>query len=102
MVPRRVPGPPFWVPGGAGPPSWASLGPVWPHSAPRVDFWRISVLICGVIVKPKSLKFVDKFRCVFGMFFGGVLEWFRCYCYDFLGALNILESERVFFQKWLF
>ena len=102
MMPRRAPGPPFWVPGG----SWTSLlgffGPMWPHSAPRVDFWRISELIWGVILSPKSMKFGVEFRCVFGMIFGGVLEWFWCYFYDFLGALKILESERGIFQKCLF
>ena len=63
-------------PGGAGPPFWASLGPLWPHSAPQVDFWNILGFIWGVILSPKSVKFGVDFRCVFGTLFGEVLEWF--------------------------
>ena len=48
------------------------------------------------------MKFGVEFRCVFGMICGGVLEWFWCYFYDFLGALKILESEMGIFQKCLF
>ena len=67
MVSQRGPGPPFWFPRGPGPPFWASWGPMWPHSAPRVEFWRISELIVGIILSEKSMKIGVDFRCGVGM-----------------------------------
>ena len=62
--------------GGPESPFWASLVPMWPHSAPQADFWTILGLIFGDVLNPKYVKFGVDFRCVFAMFFGGVLEWF--------------------------
>ena len=44
------------------------------HSAPKVDLWKILVLICGVIWNPKSMKFGVDVGCVLGMF---LLSGFR-------------------------
>ena len=62
------------TPEGAGPPFWASLGPMWPRSAPGVDFLKILGFIWGVISEAKWMKSGVEFRCVFGMLFGWVLD----------------------------
>ena len=59
---------------------WISLvglfGPMWPQSAPRVDFCRILGFIWTVILGLKSVKICVDFRYVFWKSFGGMLEWF--------------------------
>ena len=62
VVPQRRPGPPFWVPGRAIPSIWASLDPMLPHSAARVDFWTIADLILRFILNPKTMKYGVDFR----------------------------------------
>ena len=80
MVARRVPGRPFWGPRGgldlAFEPLWVPSGSHLGPQCPPGRFWRISGVIWESILSPKSMKFGVDFRCVFGMFFGGVLEWF--------------------------
>jgi len=80
MVPRRVPGPPFWGPRGSldlpFEPLWVPSGSHLGPQCPPGRFWRISDVIWEPILSPKSMKFGVDFRCVFGMLFGGVLEWF--------------------------
>ena len=51
---------------------WVPCGPTVPPSRLLEDFG----FIWGVILNPKSVKFGVDFRCVFGMLFGRVLEWF--------------------------
>ena len=88
--------------GDPGPPFWASWGPVWPHSAPRVEFWTISELICGVILSQKSMKFGVDFRSGFGMLFWKVLEWFWD-CFGWLcDAQMKTERKRAIYEKPMF
>ena len=67
------------------------------HMAPQCPpgrFWRISGVIWGVILNPKSVKFGVDFRCVFGMLFGGVLDWFWDCFGRLFGAKTMIKKKR--------
>ena len=95
MVPRRVPGPPFWGPrGGLDLPFEALWIPSGSHLGPQCPpgrFWRISGVIWESILSPKSMKFGVDFRCVFGMLFGRVLEWcWNCFGWKYLFFIYVI------------
>ena len=92
----------FGSQGDPGPPFGASWGPVWPHSAPRVEFWRISELIFGVILRQKSMKFGVDFRCDSGMLFWEVLERFWLCFGWFFGAKMTIKGQRAIYEKPMF
>ena len=106
IVSRRVFGAAFWGPwGGLDLPFEALWVPSRSHLGPQCPpgrFWRISGVIWESILSSKSMKFGVDFRCVFGMLFGGVLEWFwGCFGWLF-GTKTTIKSKRVDLWKCLF